>query len=73
MARAVAPDGVRVNMVSPGFVETAGAKKQMGEIERSTGLTEDATRQQIMDVISGIPLVRTGRAEKVAELVAFLA
>jgi NAD(P)-dependent dehydrogenase (short-subunit alcohol dehydrogenase family) len=52
LARSVAAKGVRVNMVSPGFIET---------------------RQQIMDMIGGIPLGLTGRPEEVAELVAFLA
>jgi NAD(P)-dependent dehydrogenase (short-subunit alcohol dehydrogenase family) len=73
LARAVAPHGVRVNMVSPGFIETSGAKKQIGEIQRNTGGSADEARQQIMDMIGGIPLGRIGRPEEVAELVAFLA
>jgi NAD(P)-dependent dehydrogenase (short-subunit alcohol dehydrogenase family) len=73
LARAVAPDGVRVNMVSPGFVETSGAQKQMAEIQRNTGVTAEEARQRIMDMIGGVPLGRTGRPEEVAELVAFLA
>jgi NAD(P)-dependent dehydrogenase (short-subunit alcohol dehydrogenase family) len=73
LARAVAPNGVRVNMVSPGFIETSGAKKQIGEIQRNTGVTAEQARQQIMDMIGGIPVGRVGRPEEVAELVAFLA
>jgi NAD(P)-dependent dehydrogenase (short-subunit alcohol dehydrogenase family) len=73
LARGVAPKGVRVNMVSPGFIETSGAKKQIGEIQKNTGVTAEKARQQIMDMIGGIPLGRIGRPEEVAELVAFLA
>ena len=73
LARAVAPRGVRVNMVSPGFIETSGAKKQIAEIQKNTGVTAEQARQQIMDMIGGIPLGRTGRPEEIAELVAFLA
>jgi len=73
LARAVAPSGVRVNMVSPGFIETTGAKKQIAEIQRDTGCTAEAARQQIMDMIGGIPVGRGGRPEEIADLVAFLA
>ena len=73
LARAVAPKGIRVNMVSPGFIETSGAKGMMAAIQRNTGATLEEARQQIMDMLGGIPLGRTGRPEEVAELVAFLA
>src|SRR6266568_5192807 len=73
LAGAVAARGVRVNMVSPGFIETSGAKKQIAEIQQSTGVTAEEARQQIMDMIGGIPLGRIGRPEEVAELVAFIA
>jgi NAD(P)-dependent dehydrogenase (short-subunit alcohol dehydrogenase family) len=73
LARAVASSGVRVNMVSPGFIETSGAKKQIAEIQQNTGVTVEEARKQIVDMIGGIPLGRTGRPEEIAELVAFLA
>ncbi|HEY3811824.1 MAG TPA: oxidoreductase, partial [Caulobacteraceae bacterium] len=60
LARAVAARGVRVNMVSPGFIETSGAAKQIAEIQRNTGGTAEAARQQIMDMIGGIPIGRVG-------------
>ena len=73
LSKAVAQDGVRVNMISPGFIETTGAKKLMGDFQQNTGVTEEVARQQIMTMIGGIPLGRTGKPEEVAELVAFLA
>jgi NAD(P)-dependent dehydrogenase (short-subunit alcohol dehydrogenase family) len=73
LAKGVAPKGVRVNMISPGFIETSGAHGMIMDISRGSGITEDAARQQIVDMIGGIPVGRTGRPEEVAELVSFLA
>ena len=59
VARELAGMGVRVNAVSPGFVETA----------MTAGLNE----RKRQDVLKEIPTRRLGRPEDVAELVAFLA
>ena len=58
MARAEGPHGVRVNAVSPGFVET----------ESYINWNPDE-RNRFLDAI---PLKRFGRPEEVAEAVAFL-
>jgi len=73
LAKAVAPKGVRVTTISPGFIETSGAKGMIANISRGSGISEDAAWQRIMDMLGGIPMGRTGRPEEVAELVAFLA
>jgi NAD(P)-dependent dehydrogenase (short-subunit alcohol dehydrogenase family) len=73
LATQLAPTGVRVNRVLPGFVETAGARQLMDDTARATGTDRDAAREMIMRSLGGIPLGRTGRPEDVAELVAFLA
>jgi NAD(P)-dependent dehydrogenase (short-subunit alcohol dehydrogenase family) len=73
LAKGVAPNGVRVTMISPGFIETSGAHGMIADISRGSGITEDAARQRIMDMLGGIPIGRPGRPEEVAELVAFLA
>src|SRR6266404_4059006 len=72
-SKGLAPKGVRVTMISPGFIETSGAKGMIDDIARGSGISEDAARQRIMDMLGGIPMGRTGRPEEVAELVAFLA
>src|SRR6476620_7428602 len=72
LAKGVAPKGVRVTMISPGFIETSGAKGMIADISRGSGISEDAARQRIMDMLGGIPIGRPGRPEEVAELVAFL-
>ena len=43
------------------------------QLAHSNGITEGAARQQIMNMIGGIPIGRPGVPEEVAELVAFLA
>jgi len=65
--------GVRVNVISPGFIETEAAGAYIRQIAEDKGISLDAARQGIIDFIGGIPLGRTGRPEEVAELAAFLA
>src|SRR6266851_675073 len=72
LAKGVAPQGVRVVMISPGFIETSGAHGMIMDISRGTGVSVEAARQRIMDMLGGIPVGRPGRSEEVAELVAFL-
>jgi NAD(P)-dependent dehydrogenase (short-subunit alcohol dehydrogenase family) len=73
LAKAVAPLGVRVNMVCPGFIETEAAHSWILQIAQSEGIGEEAARAQIIARSGGIPLGRTGRPAEIAELVAFLA
>lgn len=73
LSKSVASNNVRVNMVSPGFIETSGAKKMIAEFQKNSGILEEVARKQIMNMIGGVPLGRTGKPEEVAELVAFLA
>ena len=56
-AKELASRGITVNAVAPGLIDT--------DMTRSLGLAEDALR-------AAIPLGRAGRAEEVAEAVAFL-
>ncbi len=60
-------------MISPGFIETAGAHGMIVQLAQSTGITESAARRQITNMIGGIPIGPPGLPEEVAELVAFLA
>ena len=73
LANEVGPKGVRVNLISPGFIETSGAHGMIVQLAKSNRVDESAARQQIMDMIGGIPIGRPGSPEEVAELVAFLA
>ncbi|MFG0317681.1 MAG: SDR family oxidoreductase [Planctomycetota bacterium JB042] len=73
LANEVGPRGVRVNTVSPGFVETPAARDMIHRLAGSREIDEAAARQVIVDGIGGIPIGRPAFPEEVAELVAFLA
>jgi NAD(P)-dependent dehydrogenase (short-subunit alcohol dehydrogenase family) len=72
LSNEVAPKGVRVMAVAPGFVETTAATGLIERLAANAGTDFDTARQGLMDSLGGIPIGRTGRPEEVAELVAFL-
>ncbi|WP_033821419.1 SDR family oxidoreductase [Kitasatospora sp. MBT63] len=72
LANQVAPHGVRVNTVSPGFVQTSAADNLVARIAHDAGISQEAALGRLMDSLGGIPLGRPNRPEEVAELVAFL-
>ncbi|MCV4232383.1 SDR family oxidoreductase [Virgibacillus sp. LDC1] len=65
------PRGIRINAVSPGFIQTEAADAMIDRIASVSGSRESAL-QELMDSLGGIPLGRPGLPEEVAELVAFL-
>ena len=58
LAKEVAAYGVRVNVVAPGFIET--------------DMTDSLTEKLRAQALGQIPIRRFGRADEVADLVAFL-
>lgn len=73
LSKEVGPKGVRVNVVSPGWIYTEAAEALMSRIAASTGGTVEDARKSVLDALGGIPLGRPSRPEEVAELIAFLA
>lgn len=73
LSKEVGPKGVRVNVVSPGWIHTEAAEDLMRRIADSTGGTLDEAKQSILTALGGIPLGRPAKPEEVAELIAFLA
>ena len=72
LANELAPHGIRVNTVSPGFIQSGGAERLIATISQGHHVDREAALRKIMDSLGGIPLGRPARPEDVAELVAFL-
>jgi NAD(P)-dependent dehydrogenase (short-subunit alcohol dehydrogenase family) len=72
LANQVAPYGVRVNTVSPGFIETQAASRLINRLAQDSGTDYESAMCEMVQSLGGIPLGRPGRTEEVAELVAFL-
>jgi NAD(P)-dependent dehydrogenase (short-subunit alcohol dehydrogenase family) len=72
LSNQVAPNGVRVISIAPGFIETQAAERLIARLAENTGTDLGTARQGLIDSIGGIPMARPGRPEEVAELVAFL-
>ncbi|MEW6016794.1 MAG: SDR family oxidoreductase [Pseudomonadota bacterium] len=73
LSKEVGPRGVRVNVVSPGWIRTEASDQLVRRIAADTGRSLDEARQSIVDGLGGIPLGRPAEPEEVAELIAFLA
>jgi NAD(P)-dependent dehydrogenase (short-subunit alcohol dehydrogenase family) len=72
LSNELAPKGIRVNAVCPGYIETESAYRMAVEIAEMNDISVDEARGQIMDSIGGIPLGAPGSPADVGELVAFL-
>jgi NAD(P)-dependent dehydrogenase (short-subunit alcohol dehydrogenase family) len=65
LAKELAPARIRVNIVTPGPVTTPGGDEGREVLTRALGLTHEA-------FFARVPLGRPGRADEVAEMIAFL-
>ncbi len=72
LSNELAPRGIRVNSVSPGFIETEAAKDFVDRHAAARGVSADVARQEVVESIGGIPLGEPGTPRDVGELVAFL-
>ena len=72
LATEIAPYGVWVNSVAPGFIRTSAAERLIERIAEGGDGSRDAALQQLMASLGGIPLGRPAEPEEVAELVTFL-
>lgn len=72
LSKEVAPHGIRVNSVAPGFTETKAAEGLISRLAEQAGTDTTTARQGLMNALGGIPLGRPNRPDEVAELIAFL-
>lgn len=73
LSKEVAPKGVRVLRVSPGWIETEAATRLVERLAKKAGTDYEGGKKIIMDGLGGIPLGRPARPDEVASLIAFLA
>src|ERR1700686_1797076 len=61
LANELAPQGIRANTVSPGFVKSGGAERLIATISRGHQVDRDEALRQLSDSLGGIPLGRPAR------------
>jgi 3-oxoacyl-[acyl-carrier protein] reductase len=69
LARALAPENIRVNLVAPGYFDTGRVRERIEALMESEKLSKEAATARIA---GNIPAGRIGTAEELAELVAFV-
>jgi NAD(P)-dependent dehydrogenase (short-subunit alcohol dehydrogenase family) len=73
LSKQVAPAGVRVVRVSPGWIETEASVELAKRLATEHGGDIAAGRKMIMQSLGGVPIGRPSRPEEIASLIAFLA
>lgn len=72
LSNEVAPKGVRILTVSPGWIMTSASERMMERIAESSNISKEEATQSVMDALGGIPFGRPAQPEEIAELVGFL-
>jgi NAD(P)-dependent dehydrogenase (short-subunit alcohol dehydrogenase family) len=73
LSKQVAPRGVRVVRVSPGWIDTEASRDLARRLADEQGGDLEQGRQLIMTALGGVPLGRPSQPDDVASLIAFLA
>ncbi|WP_439532521.1 SDR family oxidoreductase [Polymorphobacter sp.] len=73
LSKQLAPSGVRVVRVSPGWIETEASIDLAKRLATEHGTDIEGGKQMIMESLGGIPIGRPARPDEVASLIAFLA
>lgn len=73
LSKEVAPRGVRVVRVAPGWIETEASVELAQRIGAEAGGGVEEGKRRIMQSLGGIPIGRPSTPEEVASLIAFIA
>jgi len=73
LSEELGPKGVRVNVVSPGWIYTEASEALVRRIALTTGGDLEAAKDSILQALGGIPIGRPAEPQEVAELIAFVA
>lgn len=73
LSKEIAPKGVRVVRVAPGWIETEASVRLAERLAVEAGTDLAGGKQMIMQSIGGIPLGRPSTPAEIANLIAFLA
>ncbi|MGO2510659.1 SDR family oxidoreductase [Marinomonas polaris] len=72
LSKEVAPKGIRVVRVSPGWIETEASVRLAERLAEHAGTDYEGGKKMIMDSLGGIPLGRPAQPSEVADLITFL-
>jgi NAD(P)-dependent dehydrogenase (short-subunit alcohol dehydrogenase family) len=72
LSKEVAPKGIRVVRVAPGWIATEASVALVNRLARESGTDYSAAEQGLMQSLGGIPLGRPAKPEEIADLVTFL-
>jgi NAD(P)-dependent dehydrogenase (short-subunit alcohol dehydrogenase family) len=73
LSKEVAPKGVRVVRVSPGWIETEASVELAKRLGLAAGTDIEGGKRIIMESLGGIPIGRPSTPAEIANLIAFLA
>lgn len=73
ISKELGPRGVRVNVVSPGWIMTESSVDLLKRIQAANGGSIEEARQVVLDSLGGIPIGRPADPHEVADLIAYLA
>lgn len=72
LSNELAPKGIRVVAVAPGFTATDAAERLLERMATEAGSDRDAALQVLMNSLGGIPMNRPALPSEIAEVVAFV-
>lgn len=73
ISKELGPKGVRVNVVSPGWIMTEGTGVFLERIQAANGGTLEDARQLVLNGLGGIAIGRGAEPFEVADIIAYLA